>query len=358
MHDGTDDALSRSQRTPRAVGQGWRLIRAHSRNTGLLVAIIIALTVVSSQRPLYLSWDNALVILLQMSFIGIAALTTTALIVGGNVDLSIGSLYALSAVVAAITAKHASPAVAVVAGLVTGLAMGWVNGLLVWRIRISPIIVTLGSLTLVHGVVLLITDGYSVTGVPKAFSVFGQAKPLGLPMPVTLLAVLAVLSYVVLQRTTIGRHIFAMGGNREAADAAGLRVRRLVLGSFAVNGLFVGLVGVLAASRYGSADPTYGVGFELDVITAVILGGVAFAGGEGGIGGVLLAVVFLGVIDSGVVSLGIDPFYTDVIKGSVLILAVGLDQFSHEQRDRHRRRLAMRERQASDRLDDVAMSDA
>jgi ribose/xylose/arabinose/galactoside ABC-type transport system permease subunit len=273
----------------------------------------------------------------------------SALIIGGNVDLSIGSLFGLSAVIATVVAKHASPPVAIAAGLATGLAIGWINGVLVWRIRISPIIITLGALTLLHGVVLLITNGYAITGVPASFGGLGQANLLGISTPVVIWGVLAALSYVILQRTTIGRHIFAIGGNREAAEGAGLRVRRIVLGCFAVNGLFVGLVGVLAASRYGSADPSFGIGFELDVITAVILGGVAFAGGEGSIGGVLLAVCFLGIVDSGVVSLGINPFYTDVIKGAVLIVAVALDQLSHEQRDRYQKRTAMRERQAADR---------
>jgi ribose/xylose/arabinose/galactoside ABC-type transport system permease subunit len=360
MHDGVVDrtrVVAPASDTP-ARAPAWRVLAANSRNLGLVVAIAIALTIVASQRPNYLSWDNLLVVLLQMAFVGIAALTMTGLIVGGNVDLSIGSLFGLSAVIATVVAKHASPPVAIVAGLFTGLAIGWINGLLVWRVRISPIIITLGGLTLLHGVVLLITNGYAITGVPPEFGGFGQAKVLGLPMPVALWAVLAVLAYVMLQRTTIGRHVFAIGGNREAAEAAGLRVRRIVLGSFAVNGLFVGLVGVLAASRYASADPSFGVGFELEVITAVILGGVAFAGGEGGIGGVLLAVCFLGVIDSGVVSLGIDPFYTDVIKGAVLIIAVAIDQFSHEQRERHQKRLAMRERQAEDRALAVEAADA
>jgi ribose/xylose/arabinose/galactoside ABC-type transport system permease subunit len=279
-----------------------------------------------------------------MSFIGIAALSTTALIIGGNVDLSIGSLFALSGVTAALLGKHVDPALALLAGIALGAAVGWINGLLVWRIRISPIIITLGALTLLRGVVLLLTNGFAITGVPDSFGGFGQARPFGVPMPVVMLVILVPIAYIILQRTTIGRHVFAIGGNVEAAEAAGLKVRRIVLGSFAVNGLLVGLAGVLAASRFGSADPSFGVGFELDVITAVILGGVAFSGGEGGIGGVILAVALLGVVNSGLVSLGVDPYYTNVVKGGVLILAVAIDQLAHEQRERHQRRLAMRER--------------
>lgn len=326
-----------------AAGKPRRVISGQGRNLGLVIAIVVLLAFLGSQRSFYLTWDNLIVILMQMSFVGIAALTTTALIVGGNIDLSIGSLYGLSAVVAAMVSKVAGPAVAILAGLLVGLVVGWINGVLVWRIRISPIIITLGSLTLLHGVVLLLSGGYSVTGVPKDFMVFANLKPFGLPMPVAMWIMLAILAFVVLQRTTIGRYVFAIGGNKEAAEAAGLPIRRIVLACFAINGLFVGLVGVLAASRYGSADPHFGIGFELDVITAVILGGVAFAGGEGGIGGVILAVVFIGIIDSGVVAMGVDPSYTDVIKGAVLIIAVALDQLTHEQRDRFQTRQAMRD---------------
>jgi ribose transport system permease protein len=320
-----------------------RLARANARNAGLLVTLGIALAIVSIQRPIYLSYDNLLVVGLQMSFIGIAALGTTALIIGGDVDLSIGSVFALAAVVATLLAKHVDPAAALVGGIALAGAIGWINGLLVWRIRISPIIITLGGLTLLRGVVLLLTNGFAITGVPHGFGGFGQTRPFGVPMPVIMLVVLAPLAYLVLQRTTIGQHVFAIGGNREAAEAAGLSVRRIVLGSFAVNGVAVGLAGVLAASRFGSADPSFGIGFELDVITAVILGGVAFNGGEGGIGGVIIAVALLGVINSGLVSLGVNPFYTNVVKGAVLIVAVAIDQLAHEQRERYQRYLAMRE---------------
>jgi len=320
-----------------------RLATLQKRNLGLILAIVVVTGIVQSQQPLFLSWDNVIVVLMQMSFVGIAALMTAVLIVSGNIDLSIGSLYAFAAVVSVMVAKVADPAIAIGAGLAAGAVVGWLNGLLVWRIRISPIIITLGSLTLIHGVVLLMTGGYSVTGVPKDFMVFANLKPFGLPMPVAMWILLAVVVALVLSLTTTGRYLFAIGGNKEAAEAAGLPIRRIVLASFAFNGLFVGLVGVLAASRYGTADPRFGLGFELDVITAVILGGVAFSGGEGGITGVLLAVVFIGVIDSGIVALGIDPFWTDVIKGAVLIAAVALDQLTHEQRDRFQKRLVMRE---------------
>ena len=342
------------ERSPAADGEVSRFgnlktlartaVQKHVRNLSLLIAVVVAVTIVSAERPTYLSYSNALVVGLQMSFVAIAALGMTALIISGYIDLSIGSMFGLAAVVSAILARDGWPAVlAILAAIALTGAIGFLNGLLVWRISISPIIITLGSLTLIRGVVYLLTHGFAITGVPDSFGGFGQAKPLGVPMPVAIFVILAPVTAFILNRTTIGRYIFAIGGNREASQALGLPVRRLVLATFAVNGLLVGLAATLASSRYVGADPNFGVGMELDVITAVILGGVAFSGGEGGIAGVVLAVLLLGVINSGIISMGIDPFYANVIKGAVLIIAVAVDQLVHEQRERYQRSMAMRD---------------
>jgi ribose/xylose/arabinose/galactoside ABC-type transport system permease subunit len=281
-----------------------------------------------------------------MAFIGVGALGTTMLIISGNVDLSIGSIFAMSAVLAAMLAKDVPPPLALIGGILTGGALGLVNGLLVLRVQISPIIITLGMMTIIRGVVLLVSHGVGVTGVPESFSGFAEATPAGIPMPVIVLALAAVVMYAVLSKTTLGRYIYAVGGNREASVAAGINVWRLILGTFVVNGFIVGLAAILAASRFGTANPNYGVGYELNVITVVILGGVAFTGGEGGIGGVIIATILLGVIQSGLVAVGVDPFYQEIAKGAALIVAVIVDQLTSEQRERHRTALAMRERLA------------
>lgn len=320
----------------RALGGG--------RNLGLLVTLLLALLLISLFSPQYLSIDNALVVALQISFIGIASLGTAFLIVSGNVDLSIGSQYAMCAVGAALLAKDIPVLLAWLAGIALGALLGLMNGLMVWRISISPIIVTLGTLTIFRGIALRMTNGFGVRGVPKSFSWFGQSALLGIPLPVWWLVVLAVISHLVLQYTTQGRHLFAFGGNRQAAEAAGINGKGLVLAGFALNGALVGLSAVLAASRFGTAAPTFGVGFELDVIAAVILGGVAFTGGEGSIIGVVLAVILLGVINSGLISTGIDPHYAQVVKGAALVIAVTLDQFTQEQQEKHRKKLAFLER--------------
>lgn len=317
------------------------------RNLGLLLTLGIALLLISFFSPRYLSVDNLLVVALQVSFIGIASLGTALLIISGNVDLSIGSQYALCAVTAAMLAKAMPAPLAWIAGIALGATLGLVDALMVLRINISPIIITLGTLTIFRGVALRITNGFGVRDVPKSFSLLGQAQVFGIPAPVCVLVGLGVVAHVLLHKTTQGRHLFALGGNKQAAEAAGINSKGLVLTTFAINGALVGVSAVLAASRFGTAAPTFGVGFELDVIAAAILGGVAFTGGEGSITGVLLAVVLLGVINSGMISIGIDPHYAQVVKGVALVAAVSLDQLTQERQERHRKRLAVQERSDS-----------
>jgi ribose transport system permease protein len=314
------------------------------RNVGLLVTLVLALLLISLFSPQYLSLENALVVALQIAFVGIASLGTASLIIGGNVDLSIGSQYALCAVSAAMLAKDLPVPLAWIAAILLGATLGFINGLMVWRINISPLIITLGTLTIYRGIALRITNGFGVRGVPKPFSWLGQMKLLDIPLPIWTLVAVALIAHLILHFTTQGRHLFAFGGNRQAAEAAGINGRRLVLASFALNGALVGTSAVLAASRFGTAAPTFGNGFELDVIAAVILGGVAFTGGEGSITGVVLAVILLGVIHSGLISTGIDPHYAQVVKGAALVIAVTLDQLTQEQQERHRKKLAFQER--------------
>jgi ribose/xylose/arabinose/galactoside ABC-type transport system permease subunit len=328
----------------RIAGLLLRRIFGDGRKLGLFLTLIGSILIISFFSPQYLSLDNLLVVALQVSFIGIASIGMAYLVISGNVDLSIGSQYALCAVCSAMLARSLPSPVAWIAGILLGATLGLVNGILVWRITISPIIITLGTLTVFRGLALRITNGFGVRGVPKSFSVLGQAHLLGLPVPVWVLLISVCIAQLILRFTRQGSHLLAFGGNKEAAQAFGIDGKRLVLVIFGVNGALVGTSAMLAASRFGSAAPTFGVGFELDVIAAVILGGVVFSGGEGSIAGVLLAVLLLGVINSGLISMGIDPHYTNMVKGLALVIAVTLDQLVQEQRGRYRKKLASQER--------------
>jgi ribose transport system permease protein len=313
------------------------------RHGNLLAALVIMLVILAVLHPGYFTLDNVRVVALNQSAVGIVSLGMAYLIIVGQVDLSIGSIFVAAAFMGAFLSDSQPAVVAALGGILLGGALGLANGLAVWRIRVSPIIVTLGSLTLIQGIVLVVTQGHGRVVSNEDFIVLGRGTPLGVPTFIWVLACLSVIAHVVLSRTTIGRYIYATGGNAEAAKVAGIHVRRYHLGLFAFTGCLVGLVGVMTAARFASANITYGATFNLDVITAVILGGVAFTGGEGTIIGVIVAVAFLGVVNSGLIALGVDPFYTDMVKGGALITSVLLEQLTQERNERFRKVLAMAE---------------
>ncbi len=268
-------------------------LRGHSRNIGLLVALAIALHHQHSSPARYCTWENAKVVGLSSSYTMIAALGTAFLMIGGNIDLSIGSNLALAAVVAALLANHVGSVPAILLAILLAGAVGLANGLLVWRVKLSPLIITLGSLTAIEGVVQVLTGGAQIYQVPSDFSALGLAHLFSLPSALFIAIVLIPIAYFILNHTTFGQYTFAIGANRPASFATGLNVRRLVLVTFALNGFVIGLIGVLEASLPSCRSDVRNR-VQLDVITAVILGGVAFTGGEGTIAGVVIAVAFLG----------------------------------------------------------------
>ena len=343
MSDSTGAAAAQAAAAMPEPSRLAAFLRGKGRNAGLLVALAIWVAYVSTQNEYYLTFSNARVIGVNMSIVAIAAVGTSILIISGSIDLSIGSILALAAVLSASLSAHMPVEFAfLIAIAVAGLA-GLCNGILCWKVPISPIVITLGSLALIRGLVYVYTSGLPVSNTASDFTNFGRAIVLGVPMSIIVMAVVAVASAIVLGTTTIGRHIYAVGGSRQAAQAAGINARRITIGAFVYGGLLTGLAGVLAASRFDQPDPGYGRGFELDVITGVLLGGVSFAGGEGSIFGAMVGVLALALIDSGLVALGVDAFYSDVVKGGLLILAVSFDQVAHVQRERYQKAMAMRE---------------
>jgi ribose/xylose/arabinose/galactoside ABC-type transport system permease subunit len=324
------------------LGQ-WREQLLGNRNINLIVANVLVLILLAVSRPTFFSFNNLRVITLNMSAVGIASIGMAYLIISGNVDLSVGSIYAATAFASAWLALSLPPPLAFLGGLITGGILWLINGLLVWRIRVSPIIATLGTLTIYRGMILVMTSGRGISGVPSDFFVLGRARLAGHlfacldlacsrnPVPHRLVAdddwTLHLRNW---QQSERGRSVRYQG--RSLCDQpvhrerhCGRRFRRVGRESF------------------WHATVTFGIGFELDVITAVILGGVAFTGGRGNILGVVLAVLFLGIINSGLIAVGVDPFWTDVVKGAALVFSIGLEQVAEEHNERHRRRLAMAE---------------
>jgi ribose/xylose/arabinose/galactoside ABC-type transport system permease subunit len=323
---------------------GWsRLVRGQSQAIGVLVVLVVLFVVTGFNHHLFWGTDNLRVLALNMSFVALVGVGMTFLIITGNIDLSVGSALGLTAVLSAMLSKSVGVPLSILFGVLIGGGIGALNGLVVWNVSTSPLIITLGSMTLLRGVIFVVTGGQAVQDMPASFTDLANAEPGGVPMPVWVFIGVALLGFLFLTFTTTGRHIYAIGGSAEASRAAGIRVRRIVIGSFIFNGLLVGLAGVLEASLYGSPDATFGNQFELQVITAVIVGGVSFAGGEGGVVRAIIGCALLQVVAGAVVSFGIDPNWAYVITGAILVVAVSIDHVVHKQRERYQKLMAMRE---------------
>lgn len=292
----------------------------------VLIALSVAMAVLS---PYFLSVSNILNILLATSTIGILAIGATYVIGSGGLDLSIGSVMGLSGVVGAFAAVNLgvpSP-IALLACIAAGTAAGAINGVLVTRALIPAFIVTLGMLGLARGFALVISDGRVIYGLPPLMVYMGQGRPFGIPMPVIILVLTAVIAHVVLAYSRFGRHTLAIGDSEGAARAAGIRVKRLRLTLYALSGGLAGLAGLVFMARVNSGDPTAGLNYELTAITAAIIGGTNLFGGRASILGTMIGALIMGVLQNGLNLLAVQPFYQQMAIGAVLILAVYIDQF-------------------------------
>lgn len=304
---------------------------------GLLLLCAALVAILGVLYPRFLTVDNTFTILLNITAIGIAAFGSALLIISGNVDLSIGGIYALVAVTTATVVRDTQePLLGVVVAVGMGSVLGLANGRLVLGLKINPLIVTLAMAAIYRGFAFVVTDARSVFGFPEAFEQIGRASIGPVPLPVLIGGMVFVVGSYVLLRTVVGLRIYATGGNPTSARLAGVRTERLTMGLFAVNGGLVGLVAVLTTARLGSAQPLIGVNFELDVLTAVILGGVAFTGGMGHPLGVLIGVVTIGVINAGIIFASVPDFWQQIVRGAVLMLALGFDQVAASRRERAR----------------------
>lgn len=290
---------------------------------GMYLALVIALSIFS---PYFLSTNNFLNILVAVSTIGIMSVATTMVIVSGGIDLSIGSVVALSGVAAAQLSHFMSIPQAVLLAVLAGVLVGYLNGLAITRLNINPLIATLGMLSIVRGFAFVFSGGLTQTILDEGFGFLGRGYVLGIPFQVIVMVILFLLTAWVMRWTTFGRSIYAVGGNAQAARLAGIPVRRIQMIVYILSGLSAALGGIFLASQLGAGAPAAATGIELSVIAAVILGGSSLNGGKGTIWGTLLGVLILGTLNNGLTLLNISSYYQDVARGIVLLLAVGLDQ--------------------------------
>ncbi|MBD2298924.1 ribose ABC transporter permease [Nostoc sp. FACHB-87] len=300
---------------------------------GILPILVIICILFSLLSPNFFTAGNAVNILRQASINIVLATGMTFVILTGGIDLSVGSILAVSAVVAVLVSLIPVLGwLAVPAALLTGLCLGLLNGALITYLDVPPFIVTLGSLTALRGAAYLVANGTTVINRNINFAWIGNSYVGPLPCLVILALLTVAVSWFVLRQTVLGVQIYAVGGNERAARLTGIKVNRVLLFVYGVSGLLAGLAGVMSASRLYSATGMLGQGYELDAIAAVILGGTSFTGGIGTIGGTLLGALIIAVLNNGLTLLNMSYFWQLVVKGLVIIAAVMIDRLRRRSR--------------------------
>ena len=326
--------VSRSERPPAAAGPSARRLTERAfriRESGIIVVLVVFVAITASIQPRFLDTTNIQFILVNTTVFALLALGETMVVISRNYDLSVGSVLGLSAYLSAnlFGQHHGMPIVVVfLAGLGIGLVCGLLNGIMVSAGRVPSLVVTLATLYIFRGVDILIVGGKEVvaSSLPSAFLNIPKATVFGLPDLAIAIAVVIGIGAYYLRSFRSGRELYAIGSNPDAARLAGIGVGRRVFVAFTVSGAIAGVAGVLWAAQYGTVDSSAGTGYELQVISAVVVGGVAIFGGSGSVVGAALGALLLNTISSALYVLGISPFWDQAIWGFLLILAISVDR--------------------------------
>ena len=303
-----------------------------------LIALIVMVAVLSLLSDKFLTLANQRNILLQISVNLCLSIGMTLIILTGGIDLSVGAILGLAGAVAAGLLKNGvalnlfgvslqfTPLGAVAAGILTGLALGGFNGFAITRFKLPPFVATLGMLSIARGLTLLWTGGFPITSLGATFGFIGAGIFLGVPMAVWISGGLVALFYFISRRTLLGRYIYAVGGNEKATAFSGIDVDRIKIRVYALGGALAAVAGLIVTARLDAADPKAGLGYELDSIAAVVIGGTSLSGGRGSILGTVLGCLIIGVLNNGLFLLDVSPFWQQVVKGFVILAAVAADK--------------------------------
>ena len=291
----------------------------------VLIVLVVAFSFTSDN---FFSQRNLINVFRQVTMIGITAFGLTFVLITGGVDLSTGSMLALTGVITTMLMVNLAmpPWLAIIIALLLSALMGLINGVATVYLRIHSLVATLATMQIYSGIAFILTRGQTIYGFPDSFSVIGKGYIGIIPVPVVIMITIMLLGWVVLNKTKLGRHTYAVGGNREAAKLSGINVKRIVIVAMMICGLSAGIAGIIMASRVGSGQANISASFGFEVITAVMLGGGSIDGGEGKISGVLIGVLIMGLLSNGLVMLNVYEYYQLVIKGLVLLAAVGFDK--------------------------------
>ncbi|MCG8685426.1 MAG: ABC transporter permease, partial [Desulfobacterales bacterium] len=299
----------------------------------ILIAIMLVFAVVS---PVFLTLNNIMNIIRQVSMLGIVAAGMTCVIIAGGIDLSVGSQISVIGVVVALltTDFGLSPVAAALIGLALTTGIGFFNGVVITKTGIAPLIATLAMLTVLQGVAYLACGGLPIYGLPPAFSKVAQSYLWFIPVPVVIMTVIVLATGFFLRRTYAGRYVYAVGSNEEATRLSGINVDSIRILVYTLCGFLTGIAGIILLGRVNSGQPITGRGYELDVLSAIVLGGVSINGGKGGMFAAIVGVLIIGVLNNGLIIAGVNEYYQLVIKGLVLLAAVVADSLQLRRRAR------------------------
>lgn len=302
------------------------------RQYGIFVVFIIICLILSFISPQFLTVSNWTIIITQASINALLAFGVTFVIITGGIDLSLGSMVAVTGVTTAMLAHPDTFPVAlpIFAGLLAGLLMGVFNGFIITKSKIAPFIVTLGTMTIGRGLALILSKGRPISNLSDSFNFIGGGDVFGIPFPIIVLVIIFTICSITLKKTLLGRYIYAVGGNEQAARASGINVNQVKLAVYSISGLLAGLAGVLLTSRITTGQPNAGAGFELDAIAAAVIGGTSTSGGTGTMTGTLVGVLLIGVINNGLDLLNVTSYYQQVVMGIIIIGAVVLDSWNQK----------------------------
>ena len=303
-----------------------------------LIALILLCIGITLMSDKFLTVDNAWNVMRQISVNICISVGMTLVVLTSGIDLSVGSVLAFCGAITAGLLKFGLelPANdlyigftllgAILAGLIVGALMGLFNGWTVTRFKVPPFVATLAMLTIARGLTLLWTKGFPISNLGDSFAYIGTGWLLGIPLPVWISAVVIVSAVVITQKTALGRYIYAIGGNEHASKLSGININKVKLIVYSISGVLAAVGGIMVTSRLDSAQPNAGISYELDSIAAVVIGGTSLSGGRGTIMGTVLGAIIIGVLNNGLVLLNVSPFWQQVVKGGVILLAVIIDK--------------------------------
>jgi ribose/xylose/arabinose/galactoside ABC-type transport system permease subunit len=293
---------------------------------GIFVAFVVICLILSLINTQFLTLSNWTIIITQVSINALLAFGVTFVIITGGIDLAVTGVVAAS-----LAHPDAYPVVVpIVVGLLAGVAMGGVNGLVITKSKVPPFIVTLGMMTIGRGLALILSKGRPISNLSDEFNFIGGGNVLGIPFPIIILIITFILCSVVLKKTILGRYIYAVGGNEQAAKASGIRVNKVKMAVYTLCGGLAALAGILLTARITTGQPNAGAGFELDAIAAAIIGGTSTSGGKGTMTGTLIGALLIGVISNGLDLLNVTSYYQQVVMGAIIIGAVVLDSWNQK----------------------------